>query len=188
MIKNKYREKIILGMIPPNVKKVLDIGSRGDIFKDYEVTTLDIIEHATIRQDLNKNQKMNLKKNSFDLVVLNQILEHLSTCEELIDESKRVSKKYILVGLPNELTWGVRIKYLFGKIDQEGYLPYGHKHRFSIREIEKFIKKFLENYEKKRYYGAFTGANFLPDKLKDFLANFYPNLFAKEVYYLIRIK
>jgi ubiquinone/menaquinone biosynthesis C-methylase UbiE len=90
-----------------------------------------------------------LKSDSFDLVILNQILEHLATVEEIVSESIRVSRKYLLVGLPNELTWGIRLKYLFGKIDQEGYLPYGHKHRFSIKEIEKFIINFFGNYKKK---------------------------------------
>lgn len=187
-MKEDYRKRIILKMIPNEVMTILDIGSRGNIFnKRYNTKTIDVIEDADITQDLEKNQKIKFNSNSFDLVVLNQILEHLSRVEEIIIESKRVSKKYLLIGLPNELTWGIRVKYLFGKIDQEGYIPYGHKHRFSIKTIEEFIKKFFRNYEKKEYFGAFTGAKFLPIGIKHFLARNFPTLFSKEVYYLIKI-
>ena len=174
-------------MIPKDVKSVLDIGSLGNIFRNnYDVITLDAEGKPNIKQDLNKNQKLDLKNNSFDIVILNQILEHLPTCEEIIKESKRVSKKYIFVGLPNELTWGSRIKFLFGFIDGEGYLPYWHKHRFSIKTIEDFVFEFFGNYEYKRYFGAFTGAGLLPVKIRDFLARKIPTLFAKEVFYLIK--
>ena len=176
-------------MIPKGVKKVLDIGSRGDIFKEkYSVVTIDNLQKSSIKQDLNLNQKLNFQDNKFDLVVINQILEHLNYVEEIISESKRVSKKYLLVGLPNEVVYSLRIKFLLGKIEQAGYQRYGHKHRFNIEEIEKFIKEFFGNYEFKKYWGAFTGAKFLPDKIKAFLANNLPSLFAKEVYYLIKIK
>ena len=176
-------------MIPEDVETILDIGHRENMFWDnYQVTTLDVVENSDITQDLNKNQVLDLPSDSFDIIVLNQILEHLPTCDELIKEAKRVSKKYILVGLPNELTWGTRIKYLFGKIDQEGYIPYGHKHRFSIKEIYNFINQFFGEYEKKEYFGAFTFAGYLPDKFKHFLATKIPKLFSKEMYFLIKVK
>jgi 2-polyprenyl-3-methyl-5-hydroxy-6-metoxy-1,4-benzoquinol methylase len=91
-------------MIPKEVKTVLDIGCANSIFKDYEVTTVDCIEKADYNINLNKIQKLPFKDNSFDLVVVNQILEHIGDVEELIGEVKRVSKKYIQMGLPNEMT------------------------------------------------------------------------------------
>jgi hypothetical protein len=92
------------------------------------------------------------------------------------------------VGLPNELTYSFRLAFLLGKPYWKGYMPYWHKHFFTIDEIEKFIKKFFKKYDKKEYLGAFTGANFLPFKVRDFMAKNMPTLFAKEVYYIIRVK
>jgi len=184
--RTKQREEKILKMIPKNVKTVLDIGSRGDLFEGYDVKTIDAIEEANITQDLNLNQKLPFKDDSFDIVVMNQILEHLNYVGEIIKESKRVSKKYIFVGLPSELTYGMRIKYLFGKIEQPGYRPYGHKHRFGIKEAEDFINKFFGNYKRKEYFGAFFGCSVLPEKIIDFLTKIRPSLFAKEVWYIIK--
>lgn len=187
-MKEKYRIRKIRGIIPEDVESVLDIGSKGNIFnKNYETTTLDVIKEADIKQDLNKNQRLNIPDNSFDIVVLNQILEHLNYVERIIKEAKRVSSKYIFVGLPNEAVYSLRIKFLLGKIEQPGYKRHGHKHRFGIKEIEKFILDFFGGYKKKTYYGAFTGAAILPEKIIDLLAKSVPSLFAKEVYYLIDI-
>ena len=183
------RVKLIKNLIPKDVKTVLDIGSKGDIFKeDYKTTTIDAVEEANIKQDLNVNQKLNFPDNSFDIVILNQILEHLSYVEEIIKEAKRVSKKYIFVGLPNEAVYSLRIRFLFGKIEWPGYKPYGHKHRYGIKEAEEFIKRFFGRYKRRIYFGAFTGARFLPAKIVRTLANLSPTLFAKEIYYLIKIK
>jgi hypothetical protein len=183
------RVKLIRGFIPKDVKTVLDIGSRGEIFnQNYKTTNLDVVEDADIKQDLNVNQKLNFPDDSFDMVVLNQILEHLNYVEEIIKEAKRVSRKYIFVGLPNEAVYSLRIRFLFGKIEQPGYSPYGHKHRYGIKEVEEFIRKFFGDYEKKIFFGAFTGARFLSARVVRLLANLSPPLFAKEVYYLIKLK
>ena len=185
----EYRNKVIFSMIPEGVETILDIGHKENMFKeDYKVTTLDVMGEADILQDLNKNQKLDLEDNSFDIVVVNQILEHLTDVEEIISECKRVSKKYILVGLPNEFTYGARIKFLFGKLDGTGYLPYWHKHRFNIKEIYNFINRFFGEYEKKEYLGAFSFAGYLPDNIRHFAAKNYPELFSKEMYFLVKVK
>ena len=189
ILADKYRNKKIINLIPKDVRTVLDIGSAGNIFKDrYETTTLDALEKADVKQDLNKNQKLPFKDNSFDIVVMNQILEHLPSAEEIINEAKRVSKKWVLVGLPNELTYGFRIKFLIGKPDWKGYMPYFHKHFFTIDTIEDFIKRFFGKYVEKVYYFSCSGGGYLPLKIKNFCANNFPTLCAKEVYYLIKLK
>lgn len=42
------------------------------------------------------------KKSSFDLVICSEVLEHLENPDTAIAEIRRVSKKYILVSVPNE--------------------------------------------------------------------------------------
>ena len=182
------REKEILALVPKDVETVFDIGGYNNIFSEYESVTLDY-QNANIIQDLNKSQKIPVKDESFDLVVLSQILEHLATCDQLIVESKRIAKKYILVGLPNELTIDNRLKFLMGRgFGWRGYNPYGHKHFFTIQDIEKFINKFFGSYNRKYYLFGVKGGRFIPLFLRKFLAKTLPTLFAKEVYYLINIQ
>ena len=90
-MKKNYRIDKILNMSPGDTKTVLDIGSLGNIFNShFKTTTIDALEKADIQMDLNHNQKLPFNKDTFDVVVLNQILEHLPQVEEIISESKRV--------------------------------------------------------------------------------------------------
>jgi len=183
------RKKELTELVPKDVKSILDIGCENNLFKEYDTITLDVNPGADIIQDLNKSQKIPLKENQFDIVILSQILEHLVTVEEIIAESKRVSRKYILIGLPNELTLENRFKYFLGKCSEWGsYVPYGHKHFFIIKNIEKFIKRFFGNYEKKYYLFGVSGGRFIPLKIRKWLAKNLPTLFAGQVYYLIKLE
>lgn len=186
---NVQRVEKIVRMFPDDIEKVLNIGSRGNMFdKYYDVISLDAIEDSDIKQDLNLNQKLKLKDKSVDIVIMDQILEHLGDVEVLIKEAIRVSKKYIFIGLPNEVVFSNRIRILFGgHIEMgDGYDPYGHKHFFRINTIENFIKKFFNDYQKKDYLFIGTGGTFLPLFFKNFLARKFPKLFAGHVYYLLR--
>lgn len=182
------RNQFLVNLIPNDCKTGLDIGSDGDIFKDrLKIISLDK-SNADIIQDLNKVQKINLKSKSVDIVILSQILEHLINVEIITNESKRITKKYILIGLPNEVTFDNRIRYFFlGKGSYyNGYMPFGHKHFFTIDSQEEFIRKFYgSEYKLFRYFGV-SGGRFIPDFLKVFLTKLSPTLFSKESYYLIR--
>lgn len=174
-------------MVPKGVKSILDVGSAGNLYsgEGFKLTTLDVNLPADILQDLNKKQILPFKDNSFDLVALNQILEHIGDVDVLIKEAKRVSKKYIFVGLPNELTIRARVKFLLGKPDWEGYRPYWHKHLYTIKSIESFIILFFKGYKLKFFWSAMS---IFPEKFQETLANLKPSLFAKEVWYLIEVK
>jgi len=174
-----------------DVNTILDIGSGNNMFnKNYETTTIDISRKSDIKQNLNKNQKLPFSNNSFDLVVANQILEHLTNVEKIIKEIKRISKKYIFIGLPNERVIDQRIKFLLGMEKRNGYLPYDHKHRFRIKDIDKFINRFFTNQKliKKENFGSFSFIGIFPYFIRDILANIKPSLFSKEQYYLLKKK
>ena len=190
---NYTREKEILSLVPGDVENVLDIGSAGNIFRKHNTTCLNL-EGADINQDLNKNQRIPREDNSFDLVVLSQVLEHLTHVEEIISESFRLSRKYILVGLPNEVKLDNRIRFLFGKpVNQwkEGigaYFPYGHKHLFNIPLSEQFVRHFFGEWIKKDYIFGVKGGSYIPFQIRKMLARSFRNLFAGEVYYLIDVR
>ncbi len=191
-----YREREIISMLKnQKIGDILDIGSsKNSIFAEGErIKTVDI-KDADIIQDLNKNQTLRFKDRTFDMIILSQILEHLVNVEKIVQESKRVSRRYILIGLPNELKLDNRIRYLFGRVKKweeqnsdDGYYPYGHKHFFTIKRMNLFIRRFFGKYEKRRYVYGVSGGRFIPDFLKKFLANEFPSLFAGEAYYLVNV-
>lgn len=176
--------------LPKDIDSVLDIGSSGNFFKTLypKVKGIDL-ENSDINLDLNSIKKLPLKDNSFDLVVVSHVLEHLCYPDEFIKEIKRVSKKYILVGLPNEFILTNRIKFLFGKTQFVAYQKYGHKHIFNSESIKLFILKYFGSYEKTfLFFVSGKKAEFIPRFLKKLLVNTLPSLFAREFYYLIKRK
>src|SRR5690606_17803727 len=60
--------------------------------------------------------KLEYENESIDLVFLLEVLEHLDYPELALEEIHRVSKKYLILGVPNEPLWRIlnmcRLKYL----------------------------------------------------------------------------
>jgi len=84
------------------------------------------------------------KDKQFDLVVCCEVLEHVKNYKKALRELKRVSRKYILVSVPNEPIWRIlnmsRGKYL----SDLGNTP-GHINHWTKSNFIKFIKR--ENIE-----------------------------------------
>lgn len=77
--------------------------------------------------------------NSFDLVILTEVLEHLNEPEKALKEALRVSKKNILVSVPNEPFFMLG-NFLRGKnISRLGNDP-GHINHWTIISFQKFLK------------------------------------------------
>lgn len=179
------------------IESVLDIGGGvgtfGKIFKTKKYVNLNIFadsdtkgtfRNADVKIDLNNFKKLPFKNNSFDLVVLSQVLEHLFYPEKVIEEVKRVSKKYILVGLPNEVALHLRIKLLKGE-STIGYSRHGHHYMFNFDVTEKFIKtKFAPDFKiMGKYFQRIAPTRKIP--LPNYFVKKFPNLFAREFYYLL---
>lgn len=98
-----------------NVKNAIDIGCGEGFIANYlnlpAITGVDISENA-LKIAKYRNQKYNFcmgsvynlsfKRNSFDLVVATEVLEHLNEPELALEEIRRVSKKYCIFSVPNE--------------------------------------------------------------------------------------
>ena len=180
------KQPTVRALVPKGVETILDIGDEGDLYggDKWIVTTVDVVGNPTVVQDLNKNQRLPFPDNSFDLVVANQILEHLGDVEILISEIKRVSKKFIFIGLPHELNWKARIKLLIGRPDWSGFSSFGHKHFYTTKTIEDFIIRFFGTYSKREYWEP-SNQWWFPEAANKFLKNAWPAMFCKEVFYLI---
>jgi ubiquinone/menaquinone biosynthesis C-methylase UbiE len=97
------------------ISNVIDIGcGEGFVINCLDlpaITGVDISKNA-LKVAKDKNQKCNLcagsvydlsfKKNSFDLVIATEVLEHLEEPDSALKEIRRVSKNYCIFSVPNE--------------------------------------------------------------------------------------
>lgn len=80
------------------------------------------------------------KDNSFDLVVCTEVLEHLTEPSRVLKEILRVSKRYILISVPNEPFFMLG-NFIRGKnLSRLGNDP-GHINHWTIISFLSFLKK-----------------------------------------------
>lgn len=78
------------------------------------------------------------KKASFDLVSCCEVLEHVENPEKALQELLRISRKYILVSVPNEPIWRI-LNFVTGKyIKNWGNTP-GHLNHWSKSSFRSFL-------------------------------------------------
>lgn len=128
----------------------------------------------------------------FDIIIANEILEHLKHAENVIHQIKVLLKKngVVLVTIPNECTLYHRFRALLGKSqDRTGFFePYYHLHFPTIRQSEEFAEKYFETI-KKEYYVYLIG--FMDKVGISFwraLARIRPSLFARGIILLCKQK
>jgi ubiquinone/menaquinone biosynthesis C-methylase UbiE len=148
--------------------KVLDMGCRyGDLTayytKDNDVTGVDIDENALkiCKQKLgikthlqNLNERLEFDDNSFHVVVLSEVLEHLPYPNITLGEVKRVLKeKGTLVGsVPNGTRVKNRLRFFFkGVIEADRT----HIQHFSHKSLRQLLEKHFSSVEMKLIGGRF---------------------------------
>lgn len=156
LIRNFYSSLISLAK-PLNSKTILDAGC-GEGFTLNELMVNQIgesiegVEHSKETIVLGKKlfPKANIKQgsiyelayknDSFDLVVCTEVLEHLEKPQKALMEIIRVSKKYIILSVPNEPFFRIA-NFLRGKyVTNFGNSP-GHINHWSTLSFIDFIKK-----------------------------------------------
>lgn len=101
-----YRFNNITKLLDNNSNNILDIGCQEamlyDKLKDkYHITLADI---SPTKKLINKEDVQNLsfKDNSFDIVICQEVLEHVPNPIKAISELKRVAKKQLIISVPYE--------------------------------------------------------------------------------------
>lgn len=106
-----------------NGDKVLEVGSTDATFRIFfpnvHWETVDKFGCPDINADLNDVRlKLPREDNFYDVVICTEVLEHLCSGSALITELARVLKPtgYAMVSVPNIVSLGNRIKWLFGGV------------------------------------------------------------------------
>lgn len=80
-------------------------------------------------------KKLPFSDNEFDSVVLLDILEHLYRPEEFLREAARLSKKIIIISVPNFNSLPARLQVFFGKVPENNRPNKGHVYWFNYENI-----------------------------------------------------
>jgi len=83
--------------------------------------------------------KLPYKDNSFDLVLCTEVLEHLENPEEGLRELIRVSKKYLVISVPNE-PFFMFAQFVRGKNWSRFGNDIEHINHWTFWQFEKFVK------------------------------------------------
>jgi len=165
-----------------NVKSILDMGSKG-VKEENLKKIIDVDIYASITKlDLNKTSPLPFDNDSFDCVILSQILEHLFYPQKTLKEAVRITKKFVIVGLPHDFSLDSRLQMLLGRYKMCRSVLYGQTGLLHRKDYKKFIKpgenKLVEL--EKCYLFGLKGDRFLPKWLKRFLSKW--NLFCRNFY------
>lgn len=171
LIDNFYNTFIKI-LKPLDVESILDVGCGEGITLDRlrkeaigkELSGIDYSDDALkigkkIYPDLNLKKgdiyDIKEKDNSYDLVIATEVLEHLEDPEKALKELIRVSRKYVLLSVPNE-PFFIGANFLRGKyIKNFGNHP-EHINHWTFIGFEKFLKKNGLKIIKKKYPFAWT--------------------------------
>jgi len=121
---------------------LLDVGCGNGFFSYYfdkicDTTGIDYSETMISLNPIAKKYVMSAEDlkfsdNSFDIVFCNSLLHHVENINKVIDEMKRVSKKYIIISEPNALN---PLIFIFSALNKEERKAL----KFSLRFLEKKI-------------------------------------------------
>lgn len=161
LLKKNYFQKIIKDIKIKKDFKILDIGCAYGYFlklcEDNGCKTygIDISKYAIKKAkkitkaklycyDVN-NGLFFFKKNTFDLIIMFDVIEHLDSPFKILKEVKRVLKKngIIIITTPNINSIDLFIKKIFGKDNKwHGFFDQTHKYIFCPESLKFIVKKY----------------------------------------------
>lgn len=152
-------DEILLSLSSQSIQAICEVGcAEGEllkrihgVFPDANLTATDISEHEiakagrncssiTVDFSIQNAEDLDAYPDScFDLVVCCEVLEHLSDPRQGLNELHRISKKFLLVSVPNEPIWRI-LNLCRGKyVRAWGNTP-GHLNHWTVDHFPKFLK------------------------------------------------
>ncbi len=114
---------------------------------------------------------------TFDTVIMLDVLEHLYAPEELLQEATRVSKKYIIISVPNFGSLPARVQVLLGKVPENNRPNKGHVYWFTYGNFMKMLRQnnlHIVDFKTNTFFEN----KFLLGNVTRFFARIFPALFA----------
>lgn len=153
---NNFLNTVVKATRPLNIDSILDVGcgegfTLDRLYKEKIGKTYEGIEYEETAVDLAKKMypkltfkqgdiyKLPYKSNSFDLVVCTEVLEHLTDPKKAYRELLRVSRKYVLLSVPNEPFFTIQRIGRFQNVRHLGAHP-EHIQHWTYRAFLKFVK------------------------------------------------
>jgi methionine biosynthesis protein MetW len=145
----QFRHKATLEMVEKD-STVLDLGS-GDglllsLLKEKSITGkgLDLSEEGVAKANakgldtkvFDFGNRLPFPDNSFDTVIALDVLEHLYDPESLLKEAKRVSKRNVIIGVPNFSSLPARIQVILGRVPENNQPKKGHVFWFNYNVLK----------------------------------------------------
>lgn len=134
--------------------RILDVGADNCNLRNFlpagtEYTGIGLGDSLDMEIDLEK-ERLPYEENSFDVVLCLDVLEHLNNLHEIFDQMCTVTRKYLIISLPNPwvaFTGMLRSGYYkHSKLPMKFYnLPLDppvdrHKWFYGVHEAERFLK------------------------------------------------
>jgi methionine biosynthesis protein MetW len=185
-----FRHKAAVKFI--NDGRILDLGCGDglflDILKNKEIcgVGLDISEISVSKArekgldakqfDFTKDL-LPFENNSFDTVVILDVLEHLYQPEKVLAEANRVSRKYLVVSVPNFSSLPARIQMLLGRTPENNKPRQGHIYWMSYAIVKRLLEQSgfeIQEIKVNSFFSKFFGLR----NITQCLANFLPSVFA----------
>ena len=194
------KHKEISGWLDSN-SKVLEIGcGKAPILKfkpsldytglDHNKEVIKKLRKSKIKAyeiDLDRDTSLRLKK-GYDYILFIDILEHLHNPGKVVRYFKKYlgKKGKIIVSLPNDYNIANKLRFITNKkIVKYPFWEHGHLHIYPIKEGQKFLEKQGFKIIDKKYLTA-QKPKFIPQAIKDVLAQIMPNSFSRVVLYLAK--
>jgi methionine biosynthesis protein MetW len=153
----RHREALALisGITDSSNQTLLDIGCGDGLLlslvkeKGIEAKGLDISEKGAekarakglevVVTDI--GDRIPFPDNTFDIVTALDVLEHLYAPEELLNEATRVSKRWIIVSVPNFNSVAARMQVLLGAVPENNHPHKGHVYWFNESVLKAMVRK-----------------------------------------------
>lgn len=115
--RNKYQHAV--NALRPDVATLLDVGCRDGKLRSYLPSSIryvgvDLFPGDAVTKVCNIEQGLPYEEASFDAVVALDVLEHTENIWFAFEEIARVSRRQIIVVLPNIYHWFLRLRFLLG--------------------------------------------------------------------------
>ena len=193
-----FRHKAALELIKEG--PILDLGCGDGLFlsllKEKGITGVGLeISEVAVRKAMRRGldvrkfdfteNKLPFKDNSFEAVVLLDVLEHLYQPEKILREIHRVTKESIILSVPNFNSLPARLQMIAGYIPENNTPIEGHIYWFSYTVLKNLLKENDFDIKIIKVNSFFSWTPILKS-LMHLLARIWPSLFALN--FVIKVK